>query len=123
MTTKYDIDCPWIYIDVDGYSTDKSSYKRDNRRGSRRNSRYRGGRKSDNFREDNGNVENLKKQALDAAKEVKRWGEQVKLRPMNSHDRRIVHMTLKEDKEIKTDSRSVEGNDRLKSVVVSLREN
>jgi len=41
---------------------------------------------------------------------------------MNSHDRRLVHMVLKEDSGIKTESVAVSGSDRLKSVIISLNE-
>ena len=126
MVTKNDIECPWISIDVDGYSKETSSRYTGgppNRRGNfsdrRRTSSSRGnsrGFKSEEF------SENIKEQALDATKEVKRWGEPVTLKPMNSHDRRIVHMTLKEDNEIKTDSAATDSSGRLKSVVISLNE-
>ena len=57
-------------------------------------------------------------QAKDAAKEVKRWGEAVKLPEMNAHDRRIIHLTLQDDPEITTES---EGEGSFKKVVVSLK--
>ncbi|HCE43780.1 MAG TPA: hypothetical protein DET40_09545 [Lentisphaeria bacterium] len=62
----------------------------------------------------------IRQQALDAAKEVKRWGDSVVLPPMNSHDRRIVHVTLKEDTEIKSESQEADDSVKLKSVTVSL---
>ncbi|MCP4177392.1 MAG: KH domain-containing protein [bacterium] len=122
MSTRNDIECPWISIEVDGYSIMKNNRNRYNSKssgGKFNNKREKGGR----FDNDDAGVEKLKKQALDSAKEVKRWGEPVKLRPMNSHDRRIIHMTLKEDKEIQTESASVENNDRLKTVTVSIKDN
>lgn len=60
----------------------------------------------------------MKSQALDAAKEVKRWGEPVTMRPMNSHDRRIVHITLENDPELITES---DGDGKLKKVIISLK--
>jgi len=125
MSTKNDIECPWISIDVDGYSKsnngDRYFKNESKRRGKpsveRKNDRYPNKR----FKSDE-NSENIKLQALDAAKEVKRWGESITLPPMNSHDRRLVHMTLKKDTEIKTESIAVNGSDRLKSVVISLNE-
>ena len=58
----------------------------------------------------------LLQQALDAAKEVKRWGDPVVLPKMNSHDRRIIHITLQEDGEVETQS---EGDGAFKKVVIS----
>ncbi len=59
-------------------------------------------------------------QALDAAKEVKKWGEPVSLPPMNSRDRRFVHLALQDDTEIIGESR--EGDDsNFKSVVISIK--
>jgi spoIIIJ-associated protein len=122
MSTRNDIECPWISIEVDGYSIMKNNRSRFN------NSRGTGTGKFNNKRENSGRFnrddageEKLKTQALDSAKEVKRWGEPVKLRPMNSHERRIIHMTLKEDNEIQTESSSVENNDRLKTVTISAK--
>ena len=62
--------------------------------------------------------EALRQQALDAGKEVKRWGESVTLPLMNPHDRRIIHMTLKDDAELTTES---EGEGTMKKVVISLK--
>jgi len=124
MATKNDIECPWISIDIDGYS--KGNNGRDYNNDSRRNTKPTGERRPSspqkkNFKSDE-NSENIKLQAQDAAKEVKRWGESITLPPMNSHERRLVHMTLKEDSGINTESISVNGSDRLKSVVISINE-
>lgn len=62
--------------------------------------------------------EQLEQQALDAAKEVKKWGDAVILPKMNAHDRRIIHVTLKDDTEVETAS---EGDGALKKVVISLK--
>ncbi len=127
MATKNDIECPWITIDIDGYSKGNSrDYKNDSRRDrkppsteGRRESHPTTNNKRSNSDEDS---ENIKLQAQDAAKEVKRWGESITMPPMNSHDRRLVHMVLKEDSGIKTESVAVSGSDRLKSVIISLNE-
>ncbi len=68
-------------------------------------------------RDMNSREDMLRKQALDAAKEVKRWGDAVTLPKMNAHERRIVHLALDGDKEITTSSNG-EGN--LKSITISL---
>jgi len=62
--------------------------------------------------------EELEQLARDKAKEVKRWGDPVKLPELNARDRRIVHMTLKDDPEIVTAS---EGEGAFKKVVISIR--
>jgi len=88
---------------------------RDDRGGDRRDSR--GGRDR-NEEDEAAHEETLRIQALDASKEVKRWGEPVVLAPMNSHDRRIIHITLQDDPELITAS---EGEGSLKKVVISVK--
>lgn len=136
IATKNDAECHWITINVDGYSSsrrrerpqfreerrggdlrkERSSFSRPAREYPDRDDRSRSPRFEDSVDE----TENLTKLALDSAKEVKRWGESVTLRSMNSHDRRIVHVALKDDTELRTESISVDGSDNLKSIVVSL---
>lgn len=62
--------------------------------------------------------EMLRQQAIDAAKEVRRWGESVTLPPMNAHERRIIHITLETESDIQTES---PGDGSRKSVVISLK--
>lgn len=142
MMFKGDPEFPRIYIDIDGYSRkSRSSYDRDDRgegRGGRRGEgrggrrgEGRGGRRGEgrSFHdegrggeegsdEDFADEEKIRQQALDAAKEVKRWGEPVTLPPMSSKERRVVHITLQEDTELKTES---EGDGSRKKVVISLK--
>ena len=89
-------------------------------RGERRPPRERRERRSseDDHSERFSTTEQLEQQALDAAKEVKRWGEAVTLPEMNAHDRRIIHVTLKDDAELTTESL---GEGGMKKVVISLR--
>ncbi|MDO8915050.1 MAG: RNA-binding cell elongation regulator Jag/EloR [Coriobacteriia bacterium] len=47
---------------------------------------------------------------------VSRQGRAVKLRPMTSYERRVIHMTLREDRRVVTGS---EGDEPFRSVVVS----
>ena len=61
----------------------------------------------------------LRQQALDAAKEVHQWGAPKTLPPMNSHDRRIVHITLEGDTALTTNSI---GDGEKRSVVIALKE-
>jgi spoIIIJ-associated protein len=60
--------------------------------------------------------EKLEDIARRTADRVSRQGRAVKLRPMTSYERRVVHMSLREDKRVVTGS---EGEDPFRSVVVS----
>ena len=106
MMQKGAEDFPKIYIDIDGYSSSKNG----GNGGERRN----GGHRGENSDKDS----ILQQQALDAAKEVRRWGEPVTLPAMNSHDRRIIHITLENEADLQTEST---GEGSMKSVVVSLK--
>ncbi|OGV40244.1 MAG: hypothetical protein A2020_09920 [Lentisphaerae bacterium GWF2_45_14] len=86
---------------------------RDNRRDSYRDNNDNGGDDGD-FADE----ETIRQQAMDAAKEVKRWGEPVTLPAMSSKERRVVHITLQDDTELKTES---EGDGSRKKVVISLK--
>ena len=132
MMQKGDAPCPKIYIDIDGYSSSSKRGRdrdrgergdRDDRRSSRPprhqsrqdyedrgESRPRGGESDKD--------DQLRQQALDSAKEVRRWGEPVTLPQMNSHDRRIIHITLENEKDLVTES---VGDGNFKSVVISLK--
>ena len=109
-------DFPKVYIDIDGYSSGKNG---PDSKGAHR-SGERHSRPSRHFEEkDEGGKEDiLRQQAMDAAKEVRRWGESVTLPKMNSHDRRIIHISLENEPDIQTES---SGDGNLKSVVVSLK--
>lgn len=126
---------PKIYIDIDGYSSNskRGEHRSGDRHFSKDGDRHfnKGGRfhdRSDRFErsprnehEDFGSDEKemqLRQQALDSAKEVRRWGEPVTLPPMNAHDRRIIHITLENEADLSTESNG-EGN--FKSVVISLK--
>ncbi len=125
---KNDEECPHIMLDIDGYAKGErgerpesfderdgeGGERRPRERRERRERRPRGGED----REDYSTKEQLERQAQDAAKEVKRWGESVTLPEMNAHDRRIIHVTLKEDPELTTESL---GEGALKKVVISLK--
>lgn len=110
-------DFPKVYIDIDGYSSNGKTVaeRRPSRERAERRERgeRRGGRRFDSDKEDI-----LQQQALDAAKEVRRWGESVTLPAMNSHDRRIIHITLENEPDLHTESI---GEGAMKSVVVSLK--
>lgn len=79
-----------------------------------RGERFDGGRRSSFSHDDV-----LRQQALDAAKEVHQWGSPKTLPPMNSHDRRIIHITLEGDDALTTNSI---GDGEKRSVVIALKE-
>lgn len=103
MMFKSDDTFPRIIIDIDGYSRES-------------NNRRQGGG-SRNQRRDPEAETALRQRALDAAKEVKRWGESVTLPEMSARERRIIHITLKDDDSVHTESI---GNGPRKSVCISL---
>ena len=130
MMQKEDVNYPKINIDIDGYPAKdggdgkrrSSKAEREERprghrfeRGERKEHSHKNRRSSD-F--DNAKDEKLRQHALDTAKEVRRWGESVTLPPMNSHDRRIIHITLENEPDLSTESI---GEGAMKSVVVSLK--
>lgn len=121
---KEDDKAPHVLLDIDGYTRGGRLHGRGDdfsEEDSERVGHYSHERRERRrFRdEDNHNfIENLEKQALDAAKEVKRWGEAVKLPEMNAHDRRIIHVTLQNDPDVVTES---EGEGAFKKVVISLK--
>ncbi len=126
MMFKNDNEFPRIHIDIDGYSRKGPGGPRrhreyDDRDGGGYESRGRSRHRDDDGGEsDPETEERLRQQAMDAAKEVKRWGEPVTLPPMNSHDRRIIHITLQDDPELVTES---DGEGSRKSVRILLKGN
>ena len=122
---KEDEEFPRIALDIDGYSN--GDHEPRERRGSRadeeeprgpRTGRRQSPRGRGDFEPRRQSAEQLEQQARDAAKEVKRWGDPVKMPEMNAHDRRIIHMALRDDPEITTES---EGEGAMKKVVISLK--
>ena len=134
---KTDSEFPKLYIDMEG-PRERRSERRSERtdraergergerseRGERPRREFRGerrdrdrfeGRRGSSFSHD----EVLRQQALDAAKEVHQWGSPKTLPPMNSHDRRIVHITLEDDAALTTNS---VGDGEKRSVVIALKE-
>ena len=99
MMQKGDEPFPKIYIDIDGYS---SNSKRGDKRSEGGRRPPRGERRGRGGRDD----------------ERRRWGESVTLPPMKSHDRRIIHITLENEKDLQTESA---GDGNFKSVVISLK--
>lgn len=124
MMQKDNVNYPKINIDIDGYPAKDGSDEKPRRtprgnredRPQRKDRRERRGGRS--FDGDAQKEETLRLHALDTAKEVRRWGESVTLPPMNSHDRRIIHITLENEPDLATESI---GEGAMKSVVVSLK--
>ncbi len=116
MLFKSDENAPLVTLDIDGYA-DGDRERRNGRRGNGDGEYTRRPRRGDGGAP-RSNVAQLELQAQDAAKEVKRWGEPVKLPEMNAHDRRIIHITLKDDPEVVTESI---GDGAMKKVMISLK--
>jgi spoIIIJ-associated protein len=71
---------------------------------------------SDGFRQ--GREEEIAEIAILAAEKVKKMGEPHKLRPMDPYERRLVHIALKDDPGVETES---EGDGFQRSVVIRPR--
>lgn len=63
--------------------------------------------------------ERVQRLARKLASQVKSTGRPAIVSPMNSHDRRIIHMTLQEDKQVRTSSR---GEGLLRKIVIAPRQ-
>ncbi len=63
-------------------------------------------------------IESLKSLALKLGNKVKKVGKPVSITPMNAHDRRIIHMTLQNDDQLRTRSK---GEGTLRKVVISTK--
>ena len=120
-----DKEFPLVLLDIDGYAEGERAPRKEGEEGeaAENNRPARGGfrRRERGDREEGvrlSSKEQLERQALDAAKEVKRWGDPIKLPEMNAHDRRIIHLALKEDPEVMTES---EGEGTMRQVVISLK--
>lgn len=102
MLRKQHGEGPTVQISIDGY----------------RNPREAGGESRRGGRS-NVDEERLRQLAEETAKEVKRWGETRKTGPLSAAERRIVHMALRGDHEIETESDEPDQNG-CKCVIVRL---
>lgn len=107
MLRKQHGEGPAVAISIDGYR-----YTRDPREAGGR----RGGAGERRGSVDEDRLHGL---AADAAKEVKRWGESRRLGPFNAAERRAVHMALRDDPSVLTESDEADAEGR-KCVVVRL---
>ena len=63
----------------------------------------------------------LIEKAKAAAEKARRWGEVVELDPLNAFDRRVVHQTLQDVKDVSTESIEVEGTNNKVILVRPVR--
>ncbi|NMA21468.1 MAG: hypothetical protein GX927_12905 [Lentisphaerae bacterium] len=98
-----DEDNPWVPVEVDGYSTGRTGGDGPRHRGE--------------------NVDKARFECLasDTAKEVKLWQKEKKIGPFSPAERRIIHLTLKDDEEVLTESEPVPGETGRKYVIVRLK--
>ncbi|MBP5641019.1 MAG: KH domain-containing protein [Victivallales bacterium] len=94
---------PWVVLEVDGYCVPHKSVEHHGRVS-----------KSD--------METLKAMALDAAKEVKYWGEPKVVGPYRPGERRIIHMTLRNDPAVETVSDAEADANGCKRVTIRMKE-
>lgn len=62
-------------------------------------------------------VERLSKMALQLGKRVKKSGKSILIGPYNPHDRRVIHLALKNDPSLKTESM---GEGKMKKIRITL---
>ena len=91
---------PWVVIEVDGYSVPHHAAGEHHGRVSRQE------------------MERLELIAKDAAKEVKMWGEPKRIGPYKPGERRIIHMTLRNDPDVETESDAEADADNCKMVEI-----
>ncbi|MBR4901498.1 MAG: KH domain-containing protein [Victivallales bacterium] len=84
--TSEEENTPWVVIEVDGYSVPHHSASEHHGRVSKQE------------------MERLELIAKDVAKEVKMWGEPKRIGPYKPGERRIIHMTLRNDPDVETES-------------------
>ena len=66
--------------------------------------------------------EQLVQKAREIADRVRRWGDPVTLEPMNAFDRRVVHMALRDDKDVETSSPPEADERHRKPITIRIRE-
>ena len=91
--------CDWVELEIDGYQRRRPT--------------------GPEGRRPKVDEERLTRIADDTAKEVKRLGEPARIGPFNAAERRLIHMVLRNDPEIETESDEADA-DGQKMVVVRL---
>ena len=92
---------PWVVLEVDGYSV---PHKAPEHHG----------------RVSHAEMEQLQAMALDIAKEVKYWGEAKVIGPYRPAERRIIHMTLRNDPQVETVSDAEADANGYKRITVQM---
>ena len=91
--------CGWVELEIDGYQ--------------RRRPTGPEGRRPEV------DEEKLTRIASDTAKEVRRWGDPARIGPFNAAERRVIHMVLRDDPKIETESEEADA-DGQKMVLIRL---
>ncbi|MCK5803970.1 MAG: KH domain-containing protein [Lentisphaeria bacterium] len=91
--------CGWVELEIDGYQ--------------KRRPTGPDGRRS------KVDEEKLTRIANDTAKEVKRWEKSARIGPFNASERRVIHMVLRDDPKLETESEEADA-DGKKMVIVRL---
>lgn len=118
-------DYPGITIDIDGYQKRSGSPHEAREHESReREPRNRGPERSPRGRgpsmdRDEGLSPEVERMALDAAKEVRLWGEPKAIGPFPAAVQRAIHAVLRSVPEVQAESGSDEGNN-MKKVIIRL---
>ncbi|MFA6814972.1 MAG: KH domain-containing protein [Lentisphaeria bacterium] len=92
---RCDKESPWFSLELDGYTTGNNHHNRESI-----------------------DYDRFTQMALDTAKEVKRWKIEKKLGPFAAGERRAIHIALKEDPDVVTESETIPGDKFHKLVVV-----
>ena len=92
---------PWVVIEVDGYSVPHKSPERHGRL-----------QKEE--------AQRLEAMALDMAKEVKYWGEPKVIGPFRPAERRIIHLTLRNDPAVETISETEADENGCKRITIRM---
>lgn len=100
----------WVPVEVDGYSVTRRGAGEGSHNGSR----------DPGSRPDAARMEGI---ARDAAKEVKRWKSPRQVGPFNPAERRLVHLTLRDDPEVETISEEQADEQGCKRITIRLKNN
>jgi spoIIIJ-associated protein len=62
------------------------------------------------------------KKVLEAADNVRRWGDAVKIGPFNAFDRRVIHLHMEKDRELEAISEGEGDETGMKRMIIRVRE-
>ena len=66
--------------------------------------------------------DDILKKVVDAADQVRRWGEAVKIGPFNAFDRRVIHVHMEKDRELEAISEGEGDEAGMKKMIIRVRE-